>query len=116
MLREKLVLLLGEEFIIRDKSDMSYLLRMVWLSRSTAEFELASDYIKVNLDEVLSRIKQLLKAKQSTIQTILISTGVGSYLLRSKPEQTFFMYLNALFQETKEPILLKYGLRFRALF
>jgi hypothetical protein len=57
MLREKLVLLLGEEFINKDKSDMSYLLRMVWLSRSTAEFELASDFIKVNLDEVLTRIK-----------------------------------------------------------
>jgi len=57
MLREKLVLLLGEEFINRDKSDLSYLLRMVWLSRSTAEFELASDFIKVNLDEVLTRIK-----------------------------------------------------------
>ena len=57
MLREKLVLLLGEEFINKDKSDMSYLLKMVWLSRSTAEFELASDYIKVNLDEVLTRIK-----------------------------------------------------------
>ncbi len=60
MIKERLALLLGESFIKPAKSDQSYLMRTMWLSRSQAEYEEANDSVAVSLDITLARIKTLL--------------------------------------------------------
>lgn len=46
----------------------------------------------------------------------MLCAAVGTYLLRNKPEQTFLMYLTSLWKETNQPLLYRYGIKFRALF
>lgn len=114
MVKERLSLLLGDSFVKVDKSDASLLMQTMWLSNSAAEYE-GSDN-SVGLDLTLSRIKNLLKKQGKDENTIILCAATGTYLLRTKPDQTFLMYLTSLSKETEQPLLYRYGVKFRALF
>ena len=46
----------------------------------------------------------------------MLCAATGTFLLRNKPDQTFQMYLTSLSKETEQPLLYRYGLKFRTLF